>query len=75
MFDAGDNVKYCVFDVVTAPAPVILPVSVWFKTVDESNEIVPAEPIVIWPPYDEVTPSLPVTEIVPPDVLIVVSPE
>ena len=47
-------------------------VSVWF--VADAYENVPDEPIVIKPAYDAPEPNVPVTEIVPPDALIVVVP-
>ena len=59
----------------TAPVPVILPVRVW--SVFDAYEKVPDDPIEIWPAYDAgltLAPSVPVTEIVPPDALIVVVP-
>jgi hypothetical protein len=55
---------------------VILPVSVWSEV--DPYENVPDEPIEIWPAYeagDTLAPSVPVTKIVPPESLIVVSPE
>ena len=59
----------------TAPAPVIFPVNVWSDA--EAYERVPDEPMVISPAYDAgvlPAPSVPVTEIVPPEALIVVVP-
>ena len=59
----------------TAPSPVILPVNVWFEA--EPYENVPAEPIEIWPAYDAgvtLAPNVPVTEIMPPELLMVVFP-
>ena len=53
----------------------ILPVNVWFEV--DPYENVAAEPIEIWPAYDAgVTPApkVPVTEMVPPDALMVVLP-
>ena len=63
------------FDFVSAPAPVILPVSVWFDV--DAYAKVPDEPTEIWPAYDAglaPAPSVPVTEMVPPESLIVVFP-